>query len=229
MRPNAVAHPGPTTSALLYWVGWLWLTLFGWRTEGEPPQHAKAVLIATPHTSNWDLPHMLAAAFVFRLRVSWLGKHTLFRPPIGWIMRLLGGVPMDRTGPHGFVEQAASVLRGADRLIVAVPPSGTRSKAEQWKSGFYWIAHSAGVPVVCGYLDYSRRVACLGESFVPSGDVAADMEHVRGIYEGVRGKFPALETPIRLKEERLLEDREAGEAGEAGEPVSEHAEDPGDP
>ena len=89
------------------------MTLFGWRTEGEPPQFEKAVLIASPHTTNWDLPHMLAAAWVFRLRISWLGKHTLFRPPFGWLLRLMGGVPVDRRGPHGFVQQAAKVFLSA--------------------------------------------------------------------------------------------------------------------
>lgn len=202
MRSSAIAHPGPSTSWLLYWVGRLWMTVFGWKTEGEPPQLEKAVLIAAPHTTNWDLPHMLAAAWVYRMRISWLGKHTLFKGPWGWLLRALGGVPVDRSGPHGLVREAANIFQRRDQLILAVPPSGTRSKGPHWKSGFYWIAHTAGVPVICGYLDYSRKVAGLGTTFEPTGDVHSDMERVREIYKDLRGKFPELETPIRLKEER---------------------------
>lgn len=177
------------------------MAVFGWDVEGEPPQFEKAVLIAAPHTTNWDLPHMLAAAWVFRLKISWLGKHSLFRPPFGWFFRAMGGVPVDRSGHHGLVQAAAGVFERTDKLMLAVPPSGTRSKSPHWKSGFYWIAHTANVPVVCGYLDFSRRVAGLGRSFHPTGDVVSDMEQVRAIYADIRGKFPELETPIRLREE----------------------------
>lgn len=201
MVTSRVSHPGPTTPWLLHWVGRLWMWVFGWRFEGEVPQVERAVLIAAPHTSNWDLPHMLAAAWVLRLRVSWLGKHSLFRGPFGWLFRRLGGLPVDRRAPQGLVQQVADTLRAADKLVIAVPPSGTRSRAERWKSGFYWIAHTAQVPIVCGYLDFATRRASLGLTFVPTGDVRADMERVRAFYEGVRGKFPAQETPILLKEE----------------------------
>ena len=128
-------------------------------------------------------------------------------------MRILGGLPVDRSGPHGFVHQAAQTIENAERLVVAVPPSGTRSRGEHWKSGFYWIAHEANVPVVCGYLDYARRRACLGHSFVPTGDVDADMDNVRAIYADVRGKYPELETPIRLKEEELGDSKHGQDAG----------------
>ncbi|HHO49587.1 MAG TPA: acyltransferase [Deltaproteobacteria bacterium] len=219
MRPSTVAHPGPTTPWLLYWVARAWMFVFRWDVEGEPPQHPKGVVIAAPHTTNWDLPHMLAASFIFRFRISWLGKDSLFRPPYGWLMRLLGGVPVDRSAARGLVQQASDMLVEADQLMIAVPPSGTRSKRDAWKSGFYWIAHSAQVPVICGYLDYGRRRAALGYSFVPTGDVDADMEKVRAFYRDVRGKFPALESTIRLKEERMLPDH--------GQPPSEDGDDPG--
>lgn len=185
---------------------------FGWRFEGEIPQVERAVLIAAPHTSNWDLPHMLATAWVLRLRVSWLGKHTLFRGPFGWLFRKLGGIPVDRRAPQGLVQQVADALRTSDKLIVAVPPSGTRSRAALWKSGFYWIAHTAGVPVVCGYLDFATRRASLGYTFEPTGDVKADMDRVRAFYDGVRGKHPDFETPILLKEELPGTPEQAAEA-----------------
>jgi 1-acyl-sn-glycerol-3-phosphate acyltransferase len=194
-------HPGPTTPAFLVGPGRLWMWLFGWRIEGEVPTVTKGVVIAAPHTSNWDLPHMLAASWVFRLKVNWFGKHTLFRPPLGWLLQRLGGLPVDRRAPRGLVGEVAARLEIADRLLVAVSPEGTRSRRDHWKSGFYWIAHEARVPVVCGYLDYERKRAGLGLTFVPSGDVRADMDRVRAFYASFRGRHPALESVIRLKEE----------------------------
>ncbi|MEZ4236026.1 MAG: lysophospholipid acyltransferase family protein [Myxococcota bacterium] len=222
MRPSTVDHPGPRTPWLLYWVARLWMRLFGWDVEGDAPQVTKAILIAAPHTSNWDLPHMLAASLVFRLRISWLGKHTLFRPPWGWFMRLLGGVAIDRRAPQGSVKATAEVFDHHEKLVNAVPPSGTRSKRDHWKSGFYWIAHTAQVPIVCGYLDYGRRRAGLGFSFLPSGDIAADMDKIRAFYADKRGRFPEQESDIRLLEEVKAAAVEAGEAPPA--PVAEQPE-----
>ncbi len=145
---------------------------------------------------------MLAASWVLRLRLSWVGKHTLFRVP-GWgaFLRALGGVPVDRRAPHGFVGEAAARLREAPQLWLAVPPSGTRKKARNWKSGFYWIARDAGVPIVMGALDYSRKCAFLSEPFHPTGDLDADMAQIRAFYANVAARLPDQQTPVRLKEE----------------------------
>jgi 1-acyl-sn-glycerol-3-phosphate acyltransferase len=159
------------------------------------------VIIAAPHTSNWDLPHMLAASFVFRLKVSWLGKHTLFRPPFGWFLQRIGGLPVDRRAPRGQVGEVSAKLKAADRLLLAISPEGTRSHRDHWKSGFYRIAEEAQVPIVCGYLDYATKRAGLGLSFVPTGDVRADMDRIRAFYNGKRGRHPSLESVILLKEE----------------------------
>lgn len=211
MVPSDVSHPGPKPPLVLYWLARLWFRVFGWDTEGDVPQAPKGVLIAAPHTTNWDLAHMLAASLVYRYRISWIGKHTLFRFPFGWFMRFLGGVPIDRTSPQGMVKSAAQQLRDAHQLVLAIPPSGSRSRKDHWKSGFYWIAYEAQVPVVCGYLDYTRRRAGLGFAFVPSGDVKADMERVRAFYADKRGKYPENETPVLLKEE-LEDGQHAGKA-----------------
>ncbi len=180
------------------------MTLFGWDVEGEPPQAPNAVIIAAPHTSNWDLPHMLAAAWVFRMRISWLGKHTLFRAPFSWFMTAMGGLPVNRSSPHGLVREVANKLQKPEPLFLAIPPSGTRKFRDGWKSGFYWIANTADVPVVVGFLDYKRKRASLGYTFRTSGDVIADMDKVRAIYEPVVGKFPELKNTIILKEERRI-------------------------
>ena len=154
MSPAPRSRPG----RLAQLVGRLWLRSFGWRVEGRLPHHTRAVVIAAPHTSNWDLPFMLAVSWVLGVRPAWLGKDGLFRPPFGALMRWLGGIPVDRRAPGGMVTQAAARLRAADRLLLVVPPSGTRSRAPHWKSGFYHIASAAGVPILCTFLDYRRRV-----------------------------------------------------------------------
>jgi 1-acyl-sn-glycerol-3-phosphate acyltransferase len=223
VRPSTIDHDGPSTSWWLYWLARLWMWVFGWDVDGESPKDiSKAVLIAAPHTSNWDLPHMLAASLVYRLRLSWLGKHTLFRPPWGWFMRALGGVPIDRTAANGAVRGVADQIAAIDKVMIAVPPSGTRSKRDHWKSGFYWIAHTAQVPIVCAYLDYEKRRAGLGFSFVPTGDIQADMDRIRAFYADKRGKFPEQESAMVLIEER----RGGAEAAPAAEPAPAPATEP---
>jgi 1-acyl-sn-glycerol-3-phosphate acyltransferase len=183
-------------------LGKVLLRLAGWRVEGALPAWAdRAVVIAAPHTTNWDLPYMLAVSWVLGVRPRWLGKRELFRTPFGWLMRWLGGIPVDRSRRGNLVEEAAALLRAADRLFLVVPPSGTRSRAPHWKSGFYHIARAARVPIVCAFLDYDRRVGGIGPVFVPSGDLGADMDRLRLFYRDVRGKYPEHETPVRLSEE----------------------------
>jgi 1-acyl-sn-glycerol-3-phosphate acyltransferase len=182
-------------------LGGAFLRLSGWRVEGRLPDAAKAVVIAAPHTSNWDLPLMLAVAFVLGIRPAWLGKRELFRWPFGWLMRWLGGVPVDRAARQNLVQQAVDRFNALDRLHLVVPPSGTRRRATHWRSGFYHIARGARVPIVCGFLDYGRRVGGIGPTLTPSGDLATDMDGLRAFYANITGKYPGLTTPVRLLEE----------------------------
>ena len=182
-------------------LGALYLRLAGWRIEGRFPDTAKAVVIAAPHTSNWDLPLMLAIAAVLGVRPAWLGKRELFRWPVGRLMRALGGLPVDRAARQNLVQQAVDRLGSVDRLHLVIPPSGTRSRATHWKSGFYHIARGGRVPIVCAFLDYRRRVGGIGPVLMPSGDVAGDMTRIRAFYADIAGKFPGSATPVRLREE----------------------------
>jgi 1-acyl-sn-glycerol-3-phosphate acyltransferase len=201
MHSGKVTHTGPVSGMIPYWIGRFWMWLFGWDVVGQVPQGGKFVVIGAPHTSNWDFPFALAALYVFRLKISWLGKHTLFKAPIGSVMRWLGGIPIDRESQRGVVEQIVEQFRTSQQLVVVLAPSGTRKKRDHWKSGFYWIAHSAQVPLLCGYLDYYRKKACLGLSFLPTGNVKKDMDRIRDFYEGIRGKNAELATRIRLIDE----------------------------
>lgn len=183
-----------------YLIGKTWMGAFRWRVEGERPP-AKCVIIAAPHTSNWDFPFMLAAAYIIGFRISWMGKHTLFWGPFGPLMKRLGGIPVDRRAPQNLVQQVAERFAKADALVLAIPPEGTRGKVEYWKSGFYQISRAAGVPIVLGFLDFERKVGGLGPVLHPTQDVHADMERIRAFYRDMRGKHPDLESTPRLREE----------------------------
>jgi 1-acyl-sn-glycerol-3-phosphate acyltransferase len=171
--------------------------LSGWRTEGAPPK-GSFVLIAAPHTSNWDAVIMLLAARIYGLRLAWFVKDSWFAFPMGGLMRRLGGVPIDRSARHGVVEQAIERLQQSDDLALAVPPEGTRGRSAHWKTGFYHIARGARVPIVLGYLDYGRKVAGLGPAFVPTGDLAADFKVFREFYANVKAKYPEKAGPVAL-------------------------------
>ncbi len=177
------------------------MRFFGWTVEGEPPDAAKVVFVAAPHTSNWDQPFMLALAWSKGLKISWMGKKELFKPATGWFMRWLGGVSVDRGAPKGTVEQVARAFRDADSLLLVIPPAGTRKKRPYWKSGFIHIAKAAGVPIVPGYLDYARKVARLGEPIDSSQSLSEIMDRMRAFYAGVQGKYPELQSRILLREE----------------------------
>jgi 1-acyl-sn-glycerol-3-phosphate acyltransferase len=167
-----------------------WLRLAGWRIEGElQADAAQCVLIAAPHTSNWDLPYTLMAAFVLRLHPYWMGKAQLFRWPFGPLMRWLGGIAVLREQSTNLVAASAAALQNASGPVqLIVPPEGTRSKTPQWKTGFYYIALAAKVPIQLAFMDYTHKRAGLGPVFLPSGDVERDMAEIKAYYAPLRGK-----------------------------------------
>ena len=182
-----------------HWLANMVLKLFGWRAEGSLADYSSCVLVVAPHTSNWDFPVMLLLAVALRLKVTWMGKHSLFRPPFGWIMRRLGGLPINRSARHNMVQQAVNSFRTHDRLMLAILPEGTRKRAPYWKSGFYHIALGAQVPIALGFADYRRKVGGIGRVIMPSGDVDADMALIRDFYSEIIGKRPDQFGEIRLK------------------------------
>lgn len=179
----------------------LCLAVVGWRAVGSRPQEARYVLIAAPHTSNWDFPLMLLCGMVLGVWPAWVGKHTLFRPPFGWLMRRLGGIPVERQAAHNMVDALAGEFASRTRLALAMPPEGTRARAPHWKSGFYYVATTASVPIALGYVDYARKEGGIGQPFLPSGDLRADMDLIRAFYAGKQGRYPGQQGPIRLQAE----------------------------
>lgn len=182
--------PGINTVLRALSIGFLKLT--GWKIEGSlPPNGAKSVLIAAPHTSNWDLPYTLMVAFVLRLNIYWMGKHQIFRPPFRGLMMWLGGIPVHRESANNLVAASAAAIKAAKGpLQLVVPPEGTRSKVRYWKSGFYYIALEAGVPIVLAYMDYERKISGLGPVFQPTGNLEADMQTIQAFYKPYKGKNP---------------------------------------
>ena len=178
------------------------IALTGWTPDGIRPEAKKFVLIAAPHTTNWDFVYLIAFAALFELKISWIGKHTLFRWPFGFLARALGGVPVRRSRSEKMVTAMARTFEEHEELGLVVPAEGTRSHVDYWKSGFYHIAMTAQVPIVMSYLDYSQKRGGFGPAFLPSGDVRRDMDTIRAFYEGRKGKHPELFGRPRLREEK---------------------------
>ncbi len=182
----------PGVNTLLRGFSRLFLRWTGWTVEGALPAHAhKAVLIAAPHTSNWDLPYTLMVAFCLDLQIYWMGKASIFAFPFGGVMRWLGGIAVDRSKNNNLVAASADAIRTADGPVqLIVPPEGTRGKVREWKTGFYFIAQQAQVPIVLAYMDYERKRSGLGPVFVPTGDVERDMQSIKTFYAGIKGRRP---------------------------------------
>jgi len=166
----------------------LWLA--DWRVEGEFPAHPKMVAIVAPHTSNWDFILGIAVVFALGIRVRFLGKHTLFNPWLGWLMRWLGGTPVIRETPQGAVAQAVAVIESEPAVFLAIAPAGTRKRGAPWRSGFYRIADDAKVPILPIAFDAGRRAVRLLPPFEASGDFTADLPRLQALYEGIRGLDP---------------------------------------
>ena len=180
----------PVISMLMRSLAFSILKVFGWRLEGRLPDVNKLVVIAAPHTSNWDLPVLLSLAFALKAKACWLGKHTLFRWPYGFLFRWMGGIPVYRSASQNVVAQSVEMFRNSEKLILTIPPEGTRSKVSHWKTGFYYIALGAEVPIAMAFIDYKRKASGVGPTLYPTGDIEADMEIIRNFYINVTAKYP---------------------------------------
>jgi 1-acyl-sn-glycerol-3-phosphate acyltransferase len=179
------------------------LHLVGWRFESDLPPEKKYVCLAVPHTSNWDGLLLVALLQSVGLDMQWMIKDAWLKGPLGPVMRRVGAVAINRDKATNVVDQMIEQFRKRDRFVLGIPPEGTRSRADHWKSGFYHIARGANVPVVPGYLDFGRKRAGLGPAIRMTGDVRADMDKIRAFYQekNPTAYEPAHFGPIRLREE----------------------------
>jgi len=182
---------------LAYW----FIRSLGWSVEGSAPDARKFVAVGGPHTSNWDFVFFLAVIHYLGIRPKVLGKHTLVRGPFGWLMRRWGVIPVNRGVPENTVARVREAFEEADEMALVIAPEGTRARAEYWRSGFYSITHGAEVPMIMAAIDGPTKRIKVSEAFELTGDVAADMDHIRAFFEGSGGYRPAGRTPVRLRSE----------------------------
>lgn len=174
------------------------LKIIGWKVEYQLPQSKKYILIAAPHTSNWDLVIMLLVAIVCGIRLNWVAKDTLFKGLFGSYLRWLGGIPVNRRSQSNFTQQVIDVFNASDERIIVIAPEATRGKAEKWKSGFYYIAKGANIPVAMGFLDYEKKIGGIGPSFRPTENIERDIALIREFYKNISGRIKSNQSPIRF-------------------------------
>lgn len=190
MKTQHTIFDTPVIKTLARWLSLIILKVIRWEKSGTLPEIQKFVMIAAPHTSNWDMPLTLIIAFAFRLKIYWMGKKEIFRWPIGPVARWLGGIPINRSKNSNMVNQVIEVLKKSTELVVTIPPEGTRKQVRYWKTGFYYIAHGAGVPILLGFLDYKRKLGGVGPLFYPTGNIENDMNEITAFYETINGRYP---------------------------------------
>jgi 1-acyl-sn-glycerol-3-phosphate acyltransferase len=184
-------------SRLARWI----LKRWGFDLVGEKPDQEHTVMIASPHTTNWDFPLALLIGWALELNMRWLGKKEMFPPVVGWLWRKLGGIPVDRTSAGSMVDDMVNLFAPGERITIVIPVSGTRGHTPHWKSGFYRISRAANVPVVPAFVDYSAKRCGVGDPIELTGDVTADMDRFRDFYAAVEGKYPENDGPVILREE----------------------------
>lgn len=163
----------------------------GWKIQGGiPTDIKKCVVVAAPHTSNYDYPIALSVFYTLNLKVKFLGKKQLFSFPLGILMRATGGIAVDRSKKNNLVEYMVEMFAEKDSLYLLIPPEGTRNAVKEWKTGFYRVAEAAGVPIVLGYLDYTKKIAGFDRMFYPSGDMEKDMADIKAFYSTITPKYP---------------------------------------
>lgn len=189
-RMTTTLFDSPLARPLLRRVSLVLLRLTGWRVDGElSPLAPRCVVIAAPHTSNWDFPYTLLGAFALGMHIRWLGKSTLFRPPFGPLMRWLGGIAVRRDRSTNLVASSIDALKAAPGpLQLVLAPEGTRAHTAQWKTGFHHIARGAGLPIQLSYLDWGQRRLGLGPLVEPTADVDGDIARIRAFYAPFKGR-----------------------------------------
>ena len=167
--------------------------IFGWKVRGQFPVGLKKFIIAVaPHTSNWDFLVGLAARSILRIQnARFLGKSSLFKPPFGWFFRAIGGYPVDRSKHSDMVQHVADIFAGYDQFILALAPEGTRKKVEKLRTGFYYIAKKANVPIIPVGFDYVKKEVIIGKPYYPSEDIEHDIELLMSFYRDIKGRNPA--------------------------------------
>ncbi len=184
-RVPRTAHP------VLRWLAQRILALMGWRLEIRLPDEPKLVVLAAPHTSNWDGVLAVLTMLALELRIGLFVKHSAFRHPlIGRILRRVDAIPIDRSAPGGVISQTVDAFKTRPALVIGLAPEGTRQRVKKWKRGFYLIAQEARVPIVCAYIDYARKVVGSGLHLHASGNYERDLASIQAFYRTITPRRP---------------------------------------
>ncbi len=175
------------------------LRLFGWRTVYQAAPGPKAIIVVYPHTSNWDFPVGMLFRFHYGVPIRWAAKDSLFRWPIGGLLKRLGGVPINRRNPVGLIEQLVEEFAHSASMYLCITPEGTRSRTDHWKSGFYRLAMQANLPVGLGFIDFGAKVAGVERWITLTGEVEADLDVIRAYYADKKGFAPDKAGDIRFR------------------------------
>lgn len=187
---NVTIFDTPLLTGLFRCITRILLRVSGWRVQGPFPNIPKFILLGAPHTSNWDFILMLALGFSLQARFQFMGKAELFRTPLGWFFRWCGGIPVERNKSVGLVEQMVMLIQHHERIILTIAPEGTRDKVTEWKTGFYYIARKAGIPLVLGFVDGRKKTIGIGPTYHLTDDMQSDMKAIQSFYSGMVGIRP---------------------------------------
>ena len=167
------------------------VTILGWKIEGNFPQYLKKyVIIAAPHTHWQDFPLGIMVKWAQGATINFIGKDSLFKPPFGFIFRWLGGTPVNRSESTNKVQAIVSVFNTNETFVLALSPEGTRKKIDEWKTGFYYIAKGANVPIVMATLDFENKKVKISEPYNLTDSKENDFKHFNQFYKGIKGKIP---------------------------------------
>lgn len=183
--PEVPAHHRGRRGAVVRMLARMFLKITGWRLQGTVPEYPRFITVTGPHTSNWDFVYGLCGALTMNLDIHWLGKDSLFTPPLGPLMRWLGGIPVDRVNTEGVAEGVAETIRRAETMALIITPEGTRSRVDRWKTGFLRIAEMSDSVLVITTVDFAEKTIVLGEVMRPSGDPEADIAHIQAAFARV--------------------------------------------
>ena len=167
------------------------ITIFGWKIEGNFPKYLKKyVIIAAPHTHWQDFPLGILVKWIQQTPINYIGKASLFKPPFGFIFRWLGGTPVNRSESTNKVQAIVNVFNENEKFILALSPEGTRKRIDEWKTGFYYIAKGANVPIVLATLDFGKKEVKIAEPYYLTDSMENDFNNFYQFYKGVKGKIP---------------------------------------
>lgn len=172
------------------WLGTIVLSIFGWQVSGNIPNEERIVIIAAPHTSNWDFVLGISTLFALNVNIKWLGKNSLFMPGIAWFFKWLGGIPVDRDNPAALIDYVVRTVEREKGMVIGMSPEGSRKKIERWKSGFLRIAKQTESKILFLSIDSPSKTLKFGKVFEPSGDNEKDINFVMDYYKQFKGINP---------------------------------------